>query len=134
MRLQHNNSFLQLLAVIVFATAAWAMSMSARAAGPAPAQSLASKTPPVPIMEYKIVDGDSGFDLRLFKLYQRLLVGLSLGEVLLEFALQTLAYCLGSFVRRHSGPFLQKCLPSIAMPTSICCCCMVMIWNHGCVS
>ncbi len=59
MRLQHNNSFLQLLAVIVFATAAWAMSMSARAAGPAPAQSLASKTPPVPIMEYKIVDGDS---------------------------------------------------------------------------
>ncbi len=59
MRLQPNNSFLQLLTVIVFATAAWAMSMSARAAGPAPAQSLASNKPPVPIMEYEIVDGDS---------------------------------------------------------------------------
>ena len=59
MRLQPNDSILQLLTVIVFATAAWAMSMSARAAGPAPAQSLASKTPPVPVMEYEIVDGDS---------------------------------------------------------------------------
>jgi uncharacterized protein YcbK (DUF882 family) len=59
MRLQSNNSFLQLLTVIIFATAVWAMTISARAAGPAPAESLVSNTPPVPIMEYEVVDGDS---------------------------------------------------------------------------
>jgi len=58
MRLRQTNSMLEVMAICLFAAAAWALTVSAHAAGPAESASK-DRSPPSETVGYEVKDGDS---------------------------------------------------------------------------